>query len=143
MKDTQYLYRFADKAGVPVIPYPLPDTGSLSYQDAAFRCYIGIDPSLLEQESCHKVHLAHELGHCMTGSFYNIHAARDLRQRHENRADKWAIHKLISARELDRAVAMGYTDLWALAEYFGVSEDFMRKTVCWYTHGNLAAELYF
>ena len=30
-----------------------------------------------------------------------------------------------------------------LAEYFGVTEDFRRKAVCWYTYGNLAAELYF
>ena len=26
---------------------------------------------------------------------------------------------------------------------FGVTEEFMRKAVCWYTHGNLATELYF
>ena len=45
--------------------------------------------------------------------------------------------------DLDVAVADGYTDIWSLAEHFGVTEDFMRKAVCWYTHGNLATELYF
>ena len=30
-----------------------------------------------------------------------------------------------------------------LAEHFQVSEEFIRKAVCLYTHGNLAAELYF
>jgi len=40
-------------------------------------------------------------------------------------------------------VALGCTDLWMLAEHFGVTEGFMRKVVCWYTHGNLAADLYF
>ena len=33
--------------------------------------------------------------------------------------------------------------LQKIAEYFGVTEDFMRKAVCWYTYGNLATELYF
>lgn len=143
MKDTQYLCRAAQRAGIPIIPFSLPNTGSLSYQDEGFHCYIGIDKSRMETEAQQKVHLAHELGHCMTGSFYNIHSPRDIREKHEIRADKWAIHRLIPAKELDEAVAMGCTDLWSLAEYFGVTEDFMRKTVCWYTHGNLAAELYF
>lgn len=143
MKDTQYLCRTAKRAGIPIISYPLPHTGSLSYQDAGYRCYIGMDKSQMETEADYKVHLAHELGHCMTGSFYNIHAAREIREKHEIRADKWAIHRLISAKDLDHAVAMGYTDLWSLAEYFGVTEDFMRKTVCWYTHGNLSEELDF
>ena len=30
-----------------------------------------------------------------------------------------------------------------LAERFGVTEDFVKKAVCLYVHGNLAAELYF
>ena len=49
----------------------------------------------------------------------------------------------ISEDDLDEAVADGYTDIYSLAEHFGVPEDFMRKAVCWYTHGNLATELYF
>ena len=64
-------------------------------------------------------------------------------KKHENRADKWAIQRLIPLPELDAARADGHTELWELAEYFGVTEDFMRKAVCWYTHGNLATELYF
>ena len=45
--------------------------------------------------------------------------------------------------ELDEAVAAGITEPWALAEHFGVDEDFLKKAVCLYTYGNLAAELYF
>ena len=33
--------------------------------------------------------------------------------------------------------------LQLLAEYFEVTEDFMRKAVCLYVHGNVATELYF
>lgn len=90
-----------------------------------------------------RVHLSHELGHCLTGSFYSVYTAVDCRQRHENRADKWAVRKLIPVEQLDDAVAEGCTELWELADRFGVTEDLMRKAVCLYVHGNLAAELYF
>ena len=45
--------------------------------------------------------------------------------------------------DLDEAVAEGCTEVWELAERFGVTEDFVKKVVCLYVHGNLAAELYF
>ncbi len=143
MTDTLGLYALAESAGIPIIHYPLPETGSLSIQTEDMACFIGIDEGILPCEGDKKVHLAHELGHCITGSFYNRYASRDLRSKKELQADKWAVEALISPEELDNAVAMGCTDLWSLAEHFGVTEDFMRKVVCWYTHGNLAAELYF
>ena len=87
--------------------------------------------------------LSHELGHCMKGAFYNAYSNFDCRQKHENRADKWAVRDLISADSLDDAVAAGHTEIWDLAEFFGVTEPFMRKAVCYYVHGNLATELYF
>jgi len=40
-------------------------------------------------------------------------------------------------------VAEGCCTIWDLAEYFGVPEELMKKAVCWYTYGNLAADLYF
>ena len=87
--------------------------------------------------------LAHEMGHCVTGSFYNSDAACDIRKRHEIRADKWAIKQLIPQEELQEAVAAGYSEIWDLAEYFDVPEDLMRKAICWYKHGNLYVEAYF
>ena len=97
----------------------------------------------MDGDAVEKVHLAHELGHCMTGSFYSRHTAVDSRQRHENRADKWAVNHLIPVDQLDDAIAAGYTEIWELAEHFGVTEDLAKKAVCYYVHGNLATELYF
>ena len=50
---------------------------------------------------------------------------------------------MITEEELDEAVANGHTEIWDLADYFDVTEEFMRKAVCLYTYGNLATELYF
>lgn len=141
--EVQALYDLASQQNIEVLRFPMPDNGSMSVMTDTGDCYIGMDDSVRDGGIRERVHLAHELGHCVTGSFYNIYAAIDCRQRHENRADKWAIRKLVPVNALDDAVACGCTELWALAERFGVSEAFMKKAVCYYVHGNLATELYF
>jgi len=137
------LYKLADQRNIAVIETSLPETGSLSLMTDDGACYIGIDQSVMDGDALELVHLGHEIGHCETGSFYSIHTAVDCRQRHENKADKWAVKKLIPVDDLDNAVADGCTEIWELAERFGVTEQFMRKAVCYYVHGNLATELYF
>ena len=137
------LYTFAEQQNIEVIETSLPENGSLSLMDDAGNCYIGIDQSVMDGDALERVHMGHELGHCLTGSFYNRYSPYDLRQRHENRADKWAILQLVTEAALDEAVADGCCELWNLAERFGVTEQFMKKAVCYYVHGNVAAELYF
>ena len=136
------LYAQAEQQNIPVLRFPMPGCESMSIQLPDGSCAIGLD-SGPGTETGERVHLSHELGHCLTGSFYSVYTAVDCRQRHENRADKWAVRKLIPVEQLDDAVAEGCTELWELADRFGVTEDLMRKAVCLYVHGNLAAELYF
>ena len=137
------LYDLAQQQNIEVIPFPMRENGSMSIMLEDGRCCIGMDDSVRDGGTQERVHLGHELGHCVTGSFYNIYAAMDCRQRHENRADKWAIAALIPVEDLDEAVAGGCTEIWELAERFSVTEDFVKKAVCYYVHGNVAAELYF
>lgn len=137
------LYVLAKQQNIEVIETSLPENGSLSIMDDSGNCYIGIDESVMDGGALEIVHMAHELGHCLTGSFYNRHTRFDVRQRHENRADKWAIRQIISVEDLDTAIASGYTEIWQLAEYFSVTEQFMRKAICLYVHGNVSTELFF
>lgn len=137
------LYDLASQQNIEVIQYPMHENGSMSIMLDDGSCYIGIDRSVQDGGPDERVHLAHEIGHCITGSFYNIYAAIDYRQRHENRADKWAIAQLVPVADLDEAVADGCCEIWELAEHFGVTEEFMKKAVCYYVHGNVATELYF
>lgn len=142
MKTLSSLYRQCERKNITVVEFPLPENASMSLE-ADEKCYIGIDRKQLQNDADERTRLAHEIGHCITGSFYSRHTAVDSRQRHENRADKWAVRRLISESDLDTAVAEGHTELWDLAEHFGVTEDLIKKAVCLYTHGNIAAELYF
>ena len=143
MKALSELYLIADQQNIEVDCFDLHKREALSIMDEEGNCYIAIDPYKLRSEEDERLKLSHELGHCLTGSFYNIYAAVDHRRRHENRADKWAVESLIPVKDLDEAVAAGYTELWELADYFGVTEDFIKKAVCHYVHGNMATELYF
>ena len=137
------LYDLAEQENIEVIRFTMAINGSMSVMDDNGACYIGMDDAVRDGGIQERVHLIHELGHCVTGSFYNRYAAIDSRQRHENRADKWAVKKLIPVEALDDAIAEGCTEVWELAERFGVTEEFVRKAVCYHVHGNLAAELYF
>ena len=137
------LFAYAREQGIEVDWFPMKRAESLSVPLGDGIYGIAIDPSKVRSNSDLTHKLAHELGHCMTGSFYNRYSTFDCRQRHEIRADKWAIQKLIPVDALDDAVAHGCTEIWELAEYFGVPESFMRSAICYYVHGNLAAELYF
>ena len=141
--ELRQLYELAEQENIPVLSFRLPRTLSMSVMDEDGSCCVGMDPSVRDGCAGERVHLSHELGHCLTGSFYNIHAAADCRQRHENRANKWAVQALIPVDDLDEAIALGCTEVWELADRFQVSEEFIRRTVCWYVHGNMATELYF
>lgn len=143
MVEIPELYRLAGKENIAVLRYPMAENGSVSVQLPDGAQYIGMDDAVADGGPRERVHLSHELGHCLTGSFYSVDTAVDCRQRHENRADKWAIRHLIPVEQLDDAVASGCTELWELAERFGVTESLMRKAVCLYVHGNVAQELYF
>lgn len=137
------LYHIADQEHIEVDCFDLGKREALSLMDESGSCFIAIDPFQLLSTQDETLKLAHELGHCVTGSFYNIHASLDCRQKHENTADKWAVQQLIPSDALDQAVAEGYTEIWELAEHFDVTEEFMRKAVCLHVHGNVAVELYF
>ncbi len=140
---TRQLYDLAKQQNIPVLSFPLEKTESMSVMLESGQCFVGMDPKIQDGGTDERVHLSHELGHCLTGSFYNIHAAVDCRQKHENKADKWAVTTLIPVDDLDDAVADGCTEVWELAERFQVTEEFVKKAVCYYVHGNMAAELYF
>ena len=137
------LYRTAAQQNIEILPFPMKENGSMSILREDGRCCIGADPQVLDGGVQERVHIGHELGHCLTGSFYNRYSPYDLRQRHENKANKWAIRVLVPVEELDDAIAEGCCELWALAERFGVTEAFMKKAICLYVHGNVAQELYF
>lgn len=123
------LYTISEANDIPVESFRMPVSQSMSIMDEQGNCFIGIDPFRLTSEADEKVKLGHELGHCLTGAFYNRYSDFDLRRRHEIRADRWAVKKLIPKDELVMAYCQGCVEAWQLADHFGVTEEFVYKAL--------------
>lgn len=123
------LYGIAERRGHVVVCESLTETPSFSLQTNK-RCYIAIDQRLNVQQE--REALAHELGHCEYGGFYNRYSKYDIRAKAERRADKWAFARLVPYGQLMQAVRHGVTEVWELAELFDVSCEFMRRAVDYY-----------
>ncbi len=124
------LYEIADKESVEIIDFDLSPVMAVSHMDEHGDCYIGIDYKILPKDTkTEKMVLAHELGHCVKGAFYNRYSKFDIRGRHEYRADKWAIENLMPKSEMENAMKQGYIEVWQLAEYFDVSEEMVKKAL--------------
>ena len=76
-----------------------------------------------------KTSLAHELGHHMKNAFYNITSTFETRGRQEERAKRWAVENVITYDKLNEAIKIGIREIWELADYFNVTEDFIRDAV--------------
>jgi len=127
------LDNIAHNEGIEILEYRCPKNGSMSHMTKQGNCYIGIDSTNKSEQEI-TVHKAHELGHCMTGAFYNKYSKFDLISKHEYRANKWAIKKLIPKDELIETVESGYTETWQLAEYFEVTEEFIIQALKFYNY---------
>lgn len=127
---TNKLYSIAERNGITVQRFGLEQNKSVSVCMGS-RLYVGLDRKTHGADE--KVCLAHELGHCQTMSFYNVYSPCDVRGKHERRANIWAIKKLIPKTKYFWALRHGYEDIYALAEYFGVTPEFAKKTAEYYS----------
>lgn len=81
--------------------------------------------------------LAHELAHLRTGALYGRELPYETVGRIENRAEKASLRMLVPQKELEEAVARGITEVWELAEHFGVTEQAIRQAQALYCRGGL------
>ena len=127
MTQLQRLYETADGLGLQICYFPMEKLTAISTPDG----FIGMDVDKLEDSARETACLAHEMGHCLTGSFYTVDSSLCQQRRCEERADRWAIRQLVPLEDLKRALEMGLRP-HELAELFGVPEDFLRRCVYYY-----------
>ena len=88
----------------------------------------------IETEAERKACLAHEIGHCVTDSFYSVKTPLVTRGKLEHIADKWAIPRLVPLRKLRYAVRkLRLHNAYELAEYFAVPEDVINRAYNFYS----------
>lgn len=122
------LQDIADEDGIEIMTADFPECSSMSIMTDSGKCFIGMD-SHQESSAEELVRTAHELGHCETGAFYNRYSPFNVIEKQERTADKWAALKLIPPRKLLKMLRSEYIELWEIAEHFGVTEEFLRRTI--------------
>ena len=73
--------------------------------------------------------LMHERGHLDSGAMYSVNTPLITVEQCEYRAWKRAVMTVLPFAALLAAFEAGITEVWQLAEYFDVTEDFIRKAV--------------
>ena len=119
------LYNIAEKYDIMVGAKDLP-LPSMAVEVYGIKAIALRHDLTAEQE---RVCLAHELGHHVKGALYKKDTLVFTRGQCEYKADKWAVHKLIPIRSLYAAFRKGYVQIWQLAEYFDVTEEFVQRTI--------------
>lgn len=136
------LYNRLSDSGVKLFSWDLDEKKAITLEmNENYAIFMDFDN--IESKREETVIAFHEAGHTATGATHKVCSPYDLVEKHEYKAWKWAIQNYFSENVLNNAFADGYTEIWSLAERFDVTPDFMRKAICWYTHGNLATDLYF
>ena len=87
---------------------------------------VGVDSRRFGTQAELRTALIHEDGHFASGAFYTAYSPYQLRAQAEHRADKAAVLKYLPYEELSVRLRAGDT-LSEAAEYFCVTEDFLRK----------------
>ena len=130
---TASVYAYARRHGHIIVNMPYKKERSIAVQLPGGQCCIGIDREKLTTSSEENAALLHELGHCETGAFYSRFSPVDDRGKCEEAANRWAVKKALTYRKLLRAMRSGFTESYQLAEYFGVTEEMIRKAYAYYT----------
>lgn len=125
------LYDIAEEDGIDIIDVSLDSHLALSVNDNG-HCTIALDSAGMTTAE-EKTTLAHEMGHCEKNAFYDESATVEEKRICEGKADRWAIENLIPLADILEAYKAGITNRWELAEYFGVTEEFMEKALQKYT----------
>ena len=134
IKSASDLYETADKNGITVDAFQMRRNKSLCIEDEN-GCHIALSPDLKGAEETEA--LAHELGHCMFGGFYNRYSEFDIIERAERRADKWAFLQLLPLSWVREQMHHGLYYYWEFAEESGLSEDFCRRALSYYLQAGL------
>ncbi len=115
-------YDYCKKHQVDVIPYIGAPRPGATIRDrgmyAVFLDFGKIRSTRLLRGVCF-----HELGHAATGALHKVDSPYELVERSEYRANRWAAEQYLTEEDFRAAFALGYTELWQLAEYFDLPES--------------------
>ena len=137
------LYEFAEECDIDIVCRKFSHTKKAACMHLKPHKIIILDMSAIENESEEVSILAEEIGHYETGSLYVIESthntpiAQSNRMKYEANAVHWGYKKYLTPEEIEQAVKQeGAAGDYAIAEYCGVTVDFLRRAIEYYrSHG--------
>lgn len=115
------LLEFAEERKIDVKEFNSIVTKGLTVRTDDDVHHIAINKSKCENSIDEKVTLAHEIGHCETGSLYCSTESYCIREKCEENAKRWAIQTLIPFDKLSSVIKSGYIECWEIAEKLDVT----------------------
>lgn len=126
------LYKYAKGKKIFVYFGQIGFSNAITVKEFDDSYYVALNSNNFGSEAEEQVILMHEFSHIATGTFYNNNHDILYRHKMENIATRWQIEYMIPKEKLEEAIHNGYTEIWDLADYFEVTEDFVKKAVEYY-----------
>lgn len=119
------LYDIAEKEDITVVNTDCPECSAISLMTPSGKCYIGMDYNTIETEREERQYLAHDIGHCESGAFYNPYSPLNVISQQEFRANKRALQYLVPRDELEDFLK-SKPETWEICEYFDVDIQYIQ-----------------
>lgn len=84
-----------------------------------------IDQTQLKGQNDEFMALAHEYGHCESGTTHKLYSDFQLIGQHENRANRTAVYEFLPVEKIKDAFKHKYFEYWEIAEYLDMPEPFI------------------
>lgn len=86
----------------------------------------------IETTTCKACVLAEELGHYYTSVGNILNQDNSNNRKQERLARKWAYEKITPIENILFAATDGHTEIWDMAEYLDVDEEFLKDALIYY-----------
>jgi type II secretory pathway component PulC len=121
------LLREAEREGVEVISWSLKGNTKGAYYNGVIA--LGKNITTTAEKTCV---LAEELGHHYTTAGNILDQKVISNRKQEIKAKRWAVKRLVSLNNIIKAYEAGCRNQYEMAEYIGVTEDFLKDAFATY-----------
>ena len=132
MFELSQFYAFCRQNGVDVIPYDGAPAPGTTIRDEMHMA-IFLDFSQIQSTRLLRGVCAHEMSHAATGALHKVHSPYECWERSEYRANRYMAQRFLSVNAFRQAFAAGCRELWQLAEYFELPEEYVKNALTYWS----------
>lgn len=123
------VYNDLSHMGVDVGEVRLKTNTAIAFLDD----FIALDKRKCPTSRKERTVLVHEAGHYISGAFYKAYSEYQVREQAEQRAFAASVEKYLPVNKIRKAMRAGNTEIWQLAEYFNLDEEYIEKALHYWT----------